>query len=160
MIRFGRFAAQQCRERGLRKPETFDFLGFTHYCSKSRTSGNFIVGRKTSKKKMRAQLQAIKESLRRRLHRPVGETGRWLRRVLQGHMNYYAVPGNGKSLDGFVTQVAKNWLKALRRRSQRSNMTWERFSTLLDLFFPPVRILHPLPAHRFDARTRGRSPVR
>jgi RNA-directed DNA polymerase len=160
MIRFGRFATRQCKERGQGKPETFDFLGFTHYCSRARKSGKFIVGRKTNKKKMRAQLQAIKSALRRRLHRPVGETGQWLHRVLTGHMNYYAVPGNMRSLESFSQQVKIYWLKSLRRRSQRSRMTWERFSRLLKMFFPPIRILHPLPAVRFDARTQGRSPVR
>lgn len=160
MIRFGRFAARQRKERGLGKPETFDFLGFTHYCSRARKSGKFIVGRKTIKKRMRAQLQAIKIALRRRLHRPIGETGQWLHRVLKGHLNYYAVPGNMSSLESFCQQVKLYWLKSLRRRSQRSRMTWDRFSRLLKIFFPPIQILHPLSAERFDAKTRGRSPVR
>ncbi len=104
------------------------------------------MGRKTSKKKMRAQLQAIKLSLRRRLHRPVKETGQWLTRVLRGHMNDYAVLGNVPSLTAFADQVAKDWLKLLRRRSQRSRMPWSRFAQLLKIFFVPIRILHPLPA--------------
>ncbi len=153
LIRFGRYAVGQCRARGEGNPATFDFLGFTHYCTTSRKGGWFVIGRKTVKKRMRAQLRAIKDELRKRLHAPVAETGAWLNRVLRGHLNYYAVPGNGQSLSAFVYQVGRLWIRALRRRSQRSRMTWERFSRLRDNFFPPVRILHPWPFKRFDART-------
>ena len=160
LIRFGRFAHEHCRRTGARKPDTFDFLGFTHYCSKAYRNGWFVVGRKSAKKKLKAKLQAIKEALRKRLNRPIGETGQWLQRVLQGHLNYYAVPGNGRSLNFFFKRVTWYWLRALRRRSQRSRMPWSRFKRILDRFFPPIRILHPQPIHRFDARTQGRSPVR
>jgi len=160
LIRFGRFAAEQCKRAGAGKPEVFNFLGFTHYCTRSYKSGGFVVGRKTIKKRMRAQLKTIKQELRRRLHRPITETGNWLRKVLRGHLNYYAIPGNGKSISSFVYLVSQYWLKSIRRRSQRHAMTWEKFSAIKNYFFPPVKILHPLPLHRFDARTRGRSPVR
>jgi group II intron reverse transcriptase/maturase len=160
LIRFGRHAAEQRRRLGQGKPETFDFLGFTHFCTRSRKYGSFVIGRKTIKKRMRAQLQAIKMELRRRLHHSIAETGAWLRRVLTGHLNYYAVSGNDPSLWWFFTQVRWYWLRALRRRSQRAFLSWEKFTRLTNRFFPPIRILHPLPCHRFDARTRGRSPVR
>ena len=153
LIQFGRYAAEQCRARGEGKPATFDFLGFTHYCTTSRKDGWFVVGRKTVKKRMRAQLRAIKDELRKRLHAPVAEVGAWLSRVLKGHLNYYAVPGNGQSLNAFVSQVGRLWMRALRRRSQRSRMTWSRFGRLRDTFFPSIRILHPWPFKRFDART-------
>lgn len=160
LISFGRFALERCRKRGLRKPETFDFLGFTHYCGKSWRSNAFVLVRKTIKKRLRAQLREIKTELRRRLHRPIRETGMWLRRVLMGHLNYYGVPGNSKTLSSFFYQVGWLWLRALRRRSQRTRMTWERFNRLIDPYFPKVRIVHPHPGERFDAKTRGRSPVR
>jgi RNA-directed DNA polymerase len=153
LIRFGRSAVAHCRARGEGNPATFDFLGFTHYCTTSRKGGWFVIGRKTVKKRMRAQLRGIKDELRKRLHAPVAEVGVWLNRVLRGHLNYYAVPGNGQSLNAFVYQVGRLWIRALRRRSQRSRMTWERFARLRDTFFPPVRILHPWPFKRFDART-------
>lgn len=160
LIRFGRFAASQCRQRGEGKPETFDFLGFTHFCTRSRNGAKFVLGRRTIKKRMREQLKVIKTELRRRLHGSIGETGEWLNRVLTGHLNYYAVPGNGRSLGWFFYQVRWQWLRALRRRSQRSRMDWQRFARIARRFIPPIRILHPLPGDRFDARTQGRSPVR
>jgi group II intron reverse transcriptase/maturase len=160
LIRFGRHAAEQRRRLGQGRPETFDFLGFTHFCTRSRKYGSFVIGRKTIKKRMRAKLQVIKMELRRRLHHSIAETGAWLRRVLTGHLNYYAVSGNDPSLWWFFTQVRWHWLRTLRRRSQRAFMSWETFTRRTNRFFPPIRILHPLPCHRFDARTRGRSPVR
>lgn len=160
LIRFGRFAARQRRQRGDGKPETFDFLGFTHFRTRSRNGKSFVLGRRTIKKRMREQLKAIKAELRRRLHGPIGETGEWLNRVLTGHLNYYAVPGNGRSLGWFFYQVRWQRLRPLRRRSQRSRMDWQRFARIAKRFIPPIRIKHPLPGHRFDARTQGRSPVR
>lgn len=160
LIRFGRYASQQCKEKGLGKPETFDFLGFTHYCTRSHKTGWYVVGRKSAKSKLRAQLAAIKASLRKRLHRPVPETGKWLTSVLRGHLNYYAVPGNSRSLNFFFDRVKYYWLRALRRRSQRHKMNWERYAMLVKRYIPAVRILHPQPIHRFVARTQGRSPVR
>ncbi len=160
LLRFGRFAIADCHKDGRRKPETFDFLGFTHYCTKSYKNGWFVVARKTIKKRMRAQLGVIKTELRRRINRPIAETGAWLHRALTGHLNYYAVPGNGKSISSFFYRVSWYWLRQLRRRSQRHRMTWEKFRRILSKYFPPIRIIHPQPLHRFDAKTQGRSPVR
>ncbi len=160
LIRFGRHAAEDRRRLRQGKPETFDFLGFTHFCTRSWITGTFVVGRKTIKKRMRAQLQAIKMELRRRWHDPIARTGAWLNKVLTGHLNYYAVPLNVRSVTWFFSRVKALWRRTLSRRSQRAYINWDKLSRLVDRFFPPIRILHPLPCHRFDARTRGRSPVR
>ena len=152
LIRFGRFAAMDRKKRGQGKPETFDFLGFTHFCSRSWITGAFVIGRRTIKKRMRAQLLAIKTELRRRWHNPVAETGAWLNKVLTGHLNYYAVPLNAGSLTWFFSRLMHLWRRALRRRSQRAYLNWEKFSRLVDRFFPPIRILHPMPRHRFDGQ--------
>jgi RNA-directed DNA polymerase len=160
LIRFGRHAAEQRRKLRQGKPETFDFLGFTHFCTRSRITGAFVIGRKTIKKRMRAQLRAIKMELRRRWHDPIAATGVWLNKVLTGHLNYYAVPLNARSVTWFFSRVKALWQQTLSRRGHRASMTWEKFTRLTDRFFPPIQILHPMPCHRFDARTRGRSPVR
>jgi group II intron reverse transcriptase/maturase len=160
LIRFGRHAAKQRAIRGEGKPETFDFLGFTHFCTRSHKWGSFVIGRKTIKKRMRAKLKAIKMELRKRMHDPIATTGSWVKQVLQGHLNYYAVSGNHPSLWWFCNQVRWYWLKSLKRRSQKAYLSWERFIRLVERFFPPIKVLHPLPLHRFDAKTRGRSPVR
>ena len=159
LIEFGRFAAQNRARRGDRKPETFEFLGFTHICAKTR-NGRFKLKRVTSKKKMRAKLSSVKTELRRRWHLPIPEQGRWLASVLAGHCRYYAVPDNIHALQAFREAVTRLWLKALRRRSQRSRMTWERIRRIANRWLPPARIQHPWPTTRFDARTLGRSPVR
>jgi RNA-directed DNA polymerase len=160
LIRFGRYAAKQREKLGDGKPETFDFLGFTHFCTQSRRWGSFVIGRKTIKKRLRAKLKAIKVELRRSMHNPIAKTGAWVKQMLQGHLNYFAVSGNDKSLWWFFNEVIWLWLKSLRRRSQNARLSWEKFTRLVDRFFPPIKVLHPLPCHRFDARTRGRSPVR
>ena len=160
LIRFGRHAAEQCARLGEGKPETFDFLGFTHFCTRSRKWGSFVIGRKTIKKRMRAKLKAIKVELRKAMHDPIAKTGTWVKQMLQGHLNYYAVSGNHPSLWWFCNQVRWLWLKSLRRRSQKARLSWERFIRIVARFFPPIKVLHPLPLHRFDAKTRGRSPVR
>jgi len=157
LIRFGRIAAQQCRERGIRKPETFDFLGFTHCCSKRRSNGAFKIVRLTIKKRMRATLAAIRETLMRRRHEPVPVVGRWLRRVLQGYLNYYAVPDNLRRLTGFLREVSRAWRHALLRRSQRKRMPWSRFTGLLRKYLPPCQLAHPHPTERFRVNTFGRS---
>ena len=159
LIEFGRFAAENRSRRGLPKPETFEFLGLTHVCAKTR-QGQFKLKRVTSKKKLRAKLREIKVELRRRMHLPIPEQGRWLARVLQGHYNYYAVPDNSRALGAFRHWVVWYWLRTLRRRSQRSRVTWERMRRLAARWLPTPRIRHPWPAARFDARTQGRSPVR
>jgi len=151
LIEFGRFAARERRRRREGKPETFDFLGFTHICGTKYRKEEFIVRRVTSTKRMRAKLQAIRQALLRQRHRSVPELGRWLRRVVQGHFNYHAVPGNAKALIAFRTQVARAWLRALRRRSQRHRMPWVRLNRLVSLWLPRPRILHDYPNVRFFA---------
>ncbi len=160
LIQFGRWAINDRKRKGLGKPETFDFLGFTHFCTQSRKTGRFVVGRKTIRKRMRARLQEIKLELRRRMHHSILETGLWLRRVLQGYLNYFAVSGNDHNLYAFFQQIRWYWLKALRRRSQKAYISWSRFVRLTNRFFPPIRLLHPHPVARFVARTQRRSPVR
>ena len=159
LIEFGRFAAKNRAARGLGKPETFDFLGFTHICGKGR-SGSFWLRRHTVSKRLRAKLTAVKDQLKRRRHLPVPEQGRWLASVVRGHLAYYAVPGNARAINAFRIQIGRHWLRALRRRSQRHRLSWERMNRLIARWLPPVRILHPYPEVRFDVRTRGRSPVR
>ena len=159
LIEFGRFAASNRKERGLGKPETFDFLGFTHICGKTR-DGRFWLRRVTIKKRMRAKLKQLKVELRRRRHLPIPEQGRWLASVLKGHFTYYAVPGNIDAISAFRDEARRHWREALRRRSQRSRMTWERFGRISDRWLPRARIVHPHPAVRFAAKTQGRSPVR
>jgi hypothetical protein len=158
LIEFGRFAASNRAARGLGKPETFDFLGFTHICGKTR-AGRFALKRKTIAKRMRAKLKEVKAELMRRMHLPIPEVGRWLGSVVRGHLGYYAVPGN-TAIRAFCDQVERHWRRALGRRSQRANRTWERMGRLIDRWLPKPRTLHPYPERRFDATTRGRSPVR
>jgi RNA-directed DNA polymerase len=159
LIEFGRFAAQNRTRRGEGKPETFEFLGFTHICAKTR-AGRFKVKRVTSKKKMRAKLKSVKTEMRERLHLPIPEQGRWLSSVLAGHYRYYAVPDNIHALGVFRDTITRSWLRSLRRRSHRSRMTWKRMHLIADRWLPRPRIQHPWPNARFDARTQGRSPVR
>jgi group II intron reverse transcriptase/maturase len=159
LIQFGRFAAEKRSRWGLGKPETFDFLGFTHISGKTR-SGRFKVTRITVSKRMRGQLRELKGEIKQRRHLPIPEQGRWLRSVVQGHLNYYAVPGNVQRVEAYKQQVKRNWLKALRRRSQRTRLTWVRAIRLVRRWLPPVRIRHPYPEARFYATTQGRNPVR
>jgi RNA-directed DNA polymerase len=159
LIEFGRFAARDRDRRGTGKPETFDFLGFTHICAKTR-NGRFKLTRVTSKKRVRAKLSAVKAELMARRHLPIPDQGRWLASVVRGHLNYYAVPGNSKAIRAFRDQATRHWRHALRRRSQRSNLDWQRMHRLAQRWLPPVRIQHPWPDARFDATTQGRSPVR
>jgi RNA-directed DNA polymerase len=159
LIEFGRYAARDRARRGDRKPETFDFLGFTHMCAKDR-HGRFKLRRTTSKKKMRAKLKSVKTEMMRRRDHPIPDQGRWLARVLQGHYNYYAVPDNSHALRGFRERIIRHWRRALTRRSQKDRMGWNRTGRLADRWLPQPRILHPWPTARFDAKTQGRSPVR
>src|SRR6266487_4396126 len=152
LIEFGRRAAIDRRRRGLGKPETFDFLGFTHICAKSR-AGRFWVKRITIAKRMRAKLAEVKDQLKRRRHDPIPVQGRWLAQVLQGHMAYYAVPGNSDAVSAFRYQVTLHWQKALRRRSQRGRVNWERMGRYANRWLPRVRTMHPYPNLRLAART-------
>ena len=150
LIEFGRFAAQRRAKRGLGRPEPFDFLGFTHYCGKTRAR-KFKLKRKTIAKRLRAALQKVKLELRRRMHLPTADVGRWLRSVVQGWFNYHAVPDNRDCLETFRTQVSRYWLGVVRRRSQkgRKKWTWDRMRRrLIRRWIPSVRILHPYPNRR------------
>lgn len=150
LIEFGRFAADHRARRGESKPETFDFLGFTHICGRAK-NGRFIVRRLTVAKRLRATLHAIRDALMRRRHGPVDEVGRWLQRIVRGYFNYHAVSGNLDRLQGFRSAVARHWLHALRRRSQRRRMPWARFRRWVNRWLPYPRLVHPSPFKRFDA---------
>lgn len=152
LIRFGRYAMRDRRNRKEGKPETFEFMGFTHICTQTHVKHKFVVKRQTSKKRMRRTLQAIKTELMKRRHLPVTQNGKWLRRVLRGYFNYHAVPGNMKVLSSFKRDVGRYWLRSLRRRSQRNRKTWDRFVKLIKLYFPALRRVHDYPHKRFDAK--------
>ena len=156
LIEFGRFAAEN-RERRGKRPETFDFLGFTHVCSRTRRTDQFTVHRYSVRKRMRATLGALRIELRRRMHDPVGKTGRWLNRVVTGWLNYHAVPNNQKRTDCFRHNVLRLWLHVLRRRSQRGQhrWTWQRFLRLATRYLPPFHVRHPYPHQRFYARLKA-----
>ncbi|MGI9434304.1 MAG: group II intron reverse transcriptase/maturase, partial [Geminicoccaceae bacterium] len=151
LLEFGRFAASNRAGRGLGKPETFDFLGFTLICGRSRF-GNFVIRRKTRRDRLRAKLKEIKEELRRRRHRPIPEQGQWLRQVVNGYFAYHAVPTNGRVLGTFLHHIQRLWVKSLRRRSQKDRFAWRRAMKLVDDWLPKPRILHPWPQERFAAR--------
>jgi len=138
---------------------TFDFLGFTHYCAKRR-DGHFAVRRRTIKKRQAAKLKQVKTSLMARRHRPIEEQGRWLGSVVRGHLAYYSVPGNIHQVSAFRDEVIRLWRAALRRRSQKTRMNWQRMRRLADRYLPRARYTHPWPDERFAARTQVRSPVR
>lgn len=159
LIEFGRFASERRAARGGRKPETFDFLGFTHISGKTNR-GEFIVRRRPIKARMRATLHRIKEVLMRRRHAPIAETGQWLRAVVMGWYRYYAVPMTEACLMSFRRCVVWLWFRALKRRSQRTRMTWRRMYALMNRWIPRPRILHPYPWDRLGVATQGRSPVR
>jgi RNA-directed DNA polymerase len=152
LMEFGRYAAANRKQRGEGKPETFNFLGFTHICGQTRKTGKFIVLRKTVRKRLLVKLKELKEELRTRWHQPVDELGRWLRSVVQGYFNYHAVPENLASLKSFRLEVSKRWLRALRRRSQKSRMSWAKLAALVERWLPIPKILHPYPNLRFDAK--------
>jgi len=147
LLEFGRYAAERRKHRGEGKPETFDFLGFTHICGTTR-SGRFILRRQTIAKRLRAKCAAIKVELRRRLHDRLSQVGEWLQKVLQGHYAYYAVPLNYRALSAIRRQVERMWFRIIRRRSQRKKWTWERMRRLSARWLPIPRILHPYPWER------------
>jgi group II intron reverse transcriptase/maturase len=148
LIEFGRHAAQNRQQRGLGKPETFNFLGFTFICGKSRR-GKFLVRRKTRRDRMRAKLQAIKQELRRRMHQSIPVQGRWLGQVVRGYFNYFAVPTNNEALSSFRYHVIDLWRRTLRGRSQTDGTTWQRVRRLANDWLPKPYILHPWPSARF-----------
>ena len=148
LLEFGRHAAARRKQRGLGRPETFTFLGFTFISGHSRR-GAFLLHRKTRRDRMRATLQDIKVELRRRMHCAIPEQGRWLRAVVTGFFAYHAVPTNSRALRAFRYHVSELWRRTLRRRSQKDHMTWERFNGIADAWLPRPRILHPWPSERF-----------
>ncbi len=150
LIEFGRRAARDRAARGEGKPETFSFLGFTHICVTSR-SGRFWVRRKTDSKRVRAKLAEVKAEVRRRRYLPIPDQGRWLAAVVRGHQAYYAVPGNNDAVNAFRHQVTRHWHQALRRRSQKTRLTWARMDRIATRWLPQTRILHPFPEARFAA---------
>ena len=148
LIEFGPFAAENRRRRGQGKPETFDFLGFTHICATKRSNGRFTVLRQTMRERLQAKLGQVKTELRRRLHDPVPEVGSWLRSVVGGHLRYYGVPMNSRALSLFRFRVGWLWIRSMRRRSQKTRLTWARMSRLIDHWLPPPRVCHPYPLYR------------
>jgi RNA-directed DNA polymerase len=148
LIEFGRFAAERRKRRGLGKPETFNFLGFTFICGKTR-SGKFQLQRKTRRDRMQVKLRKIKATLRRCMHQPIPEQGKWLGRVVGGYFNYHAVPTNARALNVFLHHVTDLWRRTLRRRSQKDRITWARMTQLVDAWLPKPIILHPWPSDRF-----------
>jgi group II intron reverse transcriptase/maturase len=151
LLEFGRFAAANRKRRGLGKPETFTFLGFTFICGRTRR-GDFQIHRKTRRDRMQAKLTEIKEELRRRMHQSIPQQGRWLRQVVTGYYNYHAVPTNSRALEAFHYHVIDLWRRTLRRRSQKDGSTWERIARIANDWLPKPRILHPWPQQRFAVR--------
>ena len=162
LIEFGRYAMADRQKRGQCRPETFDFLGFTHYCAKSRRGGRFLLGRKPIAKRMRRTLKRIRAVLRRRLHDDVTATAKWLGKVVDGWLNYYAVPTSFRYLQRFILVLKRLWLRLLRRRSQRDRIGWAQVAHLTVHYWPKLEIRHPWPNQRFAVSfrkgvTQGRS---
>jgi group II intron reverse transcriptase/maturase len=160
LIEFGRFAAERREKDGEGKPPTFDFLGFTHICSRKK-NGEFSIRRRTVAKRKRAKIKAISEELRKRRHQPIATQGRWLFRVVGGYYRYHAVHGNLRVLGSVRTDLARRWYRSLRRRSQKKRLTWKQMGSIATRWLPYPRLVHPWPEDRFfDAKTQGKSPVR
>lgn len=153
VIEFGRYAAERRKRRGQGKPETFNFLGFTHICGQKRSNGMFTVLRRTMSKRKRAKLKAVKTELRQRMHERVAAVGKWLRSVVEGHYRYYGVPSNLPSLASFRFHVGRYWYRTLRRRSQKTRLTWERMYRLFDRWLPWPKLHHPYPLRRLGVIT-------
>jgi RNA-directed DNA polymerase len=151
LIEFGRYAASNRKQRGEKKPETFNFLGFTHCCGKTR-AGKFRIVRTTIRKRQARKLKEIKFELIRRINENLSNIGKWLGSVMRGVTQYYAVPGNMDAVKEFYTQIGRHWLWVIRRRSHkaRKRWTWERFYRLQDKYIPRPRVAHPYPSDRFD----------
>jgi RNA-directed DNA polymerase len=148
LIEFGRFAAENRKRRGLGKPETFNFLGFTFICGQSRR-GKFQIKRKSRQDRMRAKLQAIKQELQRRMHQPIPAQGEWLKQVIRGYFNYHAVPTNRRALVTFRDEIIRKWRRILSRRSQTGTLTWERMKSLAKAWLPKPKVLHQWPMQHF-----------
>ena len=151
LIEFGRHAAVNRKQRGLGKPETFDFLGFTFICGKTRR-GAFLVHRKSRRDRMKAKLKEIKEGLRQQMHQSIPEQGKWLKQIVSGYFAYHAVPTNGRALATFRHHVVDLWRRTLRRRSQKDATMWVRIKQMANDWLPKPRILHPWPNARFAVK--------
>jgi group II intron reverse transcriptase/maturase len=159
LIEFGRWADRNRRGRGDGKPETFNFLGFTHSCGKTR-KGWFTVLRQTMRRRWQAKLQEVKAELRRRLHDPIPDQGAYLRSVLMGHTRYYGVPRNGPSLQAFRSALSRLWRLTLMRRRQTAFVSWTRMARLATRWLPIPHICHPYPNQRLASLTQGKSRMR
>jgi group II intron reverse transcriptase/maturase len=153
LLEFGPFAVRNRKRREEGKPETFDFLGFTHICGKKRSNGYFTVLRQTIRKRQQAKLNSVKAELRQRMHAPIQDTGKWLRSVVSGHIRYYGVPMNSHALRTFRFKIGWLWHRALTRRSQKGRVSWDRMRRLIDRWLPPVRVYHPFPLRRMGVIT-------
>jgi len=160
LLEFGPFAIDNRKKRGEGKPETFNFLGFTHICAKKRSNGMFTVVRQTIRKRLQAKLNEVKAELRRRMHIPILEQGRWLQAVVRGHIRYYGVPMNTPALRIFRFQVGRLWHRALSRRSQNGRVLWDRMRRLINRWLPLPTVCHPYPLHRMGVVTSGKSRMR
>ena len=152
LLEFGPYAAERRQRAGKGKPETFDFLGFTHICGKKR-NGRFTVVRQTIRKRLQAKLHEVKAELRRRLHDPISQVGTWLGQVVGGHTRYYGVPMNSPAIALFRFRVGWLWHRALARRSHTGHVSWERMRRLVERWLPPARICHPYPLRRLGVVT-------
>jgi RNA-directed DNA polymerase len=159
LIEFGRYADHNRRERGGGRPETFNFLGFRHICTKTK-KGHFTVLRQTMRERMQAKLKAIKVELRQRMHDTIPQLGRYLGSVVAGHVRYFGVPLNGRAIGAFRFAVGRLWKRCLERRSQRTRISWERMTRLIARWLPPARICHPYPLVRLGVMTQGKSRMR
>jgi len=139
---------------------SFDFLGFTHICTRARRNGKFQIRRQTMARRQRTKIKAIAQELKYRREQPIAEQGRWLQSVLRGYYGYYAVPLNMRALGSFRLEVTKRWYKSLCRRSHKKRLTWSKMNLHVRRWLPPPKVQHPYPEERFAARTQGKSPVR
>lgn len=158
LLEFGRYAAERRQRRGQRKPETFQFLGFVHAGGRTR-KGMFKVQRHTAAERLRGKLREVKAELRQRRHAPVPEVGEWLGAVVRGHCRYYGIVGNSRAIRRFRDEVNRLWHRALSRRSQKGQVTWERMQRLIQRFIPPARTVHPSSLLMLAVTTQGKSPV-
>jgi RNA-directed DNA polymerase len=153
ILEFGRWAIHNRKTRGAGKPETFNFLGFTHICAKKRSNGMYTVLRRTIRKKMKVKLHELKVKMRKRMHHPVPDQGKWLRSVVDGHNRYYGVPNNTQALASFRFQVARRWWRTLRRRGNRRRLSWKRMEPIVERWLPHVKLHHPYPLKRMGVIT-------
>src|SRR6266581_2664294 len=153
LLEFGPYAAENRKKRGQGKPETFNFLGFTHICGRKRSNGRFTVLRQTIRKRLQAKLSEVKAELKRRMHDPIPVVGKWLGSVVTGHVRYYGVPMNGPALVTFRFQVGRLWHRSLSRRSQNGRVLWDRMRRLINRWLPPARVCHPYPLRRLGVVT-------